>query len=169
MIQISYQPAYDPYHTAFRLLRLTSENPEISFKIGQLKILDFYLSFPTFLDSIKGFARKSKALDLDGSFQTYADLPLPIVIFRQMSPIQDSAIQTLCLRGVFEKDLYLDGFAKFNGENLSVQLSETIAKRNTEQRILVEFLLKELGTLSFEGHNGLKYRTGLLEYRYDLI
>lgn len=171
MIQIAYQPAYDPYHTAFRLLRLTAAQPRKSFKIEQLRILDFYLAFPSFVLSIEGMKLKVKRAGLNESPDMYVDLPSAIAIFRQMAPIQDAAIQTLCLQGIFdfEKETFLKSHIRLSDRGLPKPLVEPVTERNREENVLIDFLLNELYQIPLEGVKGLKHRTGLLEHRYDYV
>lgn len=171
MIQLAYQPAYDPYHTAFRLLRLTMGKPTAAFKIDQLRILDFYLAFPSLVSDIEGLKRKVKTAGLDEIPPAYGELPSAGVIFRQMAPIQEAAIQTLCLQGIFDfdKEAFFTGSVSLLEARLSDQLLSSVFKKNQEEQNLMAFLLSVLFELPLDGPNGLKHRTGLMEHRYDYV
>ena len=59
-----YNPAYDIYHTMYRILLLSSRIVN-SIEIDKLKILDFYYVYPTELLDIKkpvGFKKYEKFL-----------------------------------------------------------------------------------------------------------
>ena len=49
-----YNQAYDLFHTMFRILQITEKNKDI-LEIDKLRILDFYLAFPSELLEIKSF------------------------------------------------------------------------------------------------------------------
>ena len=171
MIQIAYQPAYDPYHTAFRLLRLSAVDPARSFKIDQLRILDFYLAFPSFASSIRGVKAKVKSAGLDDLPEEYGELPSAITVFHQMAPIQDAAIQTLCVQGIldFDKETFLQSELRLSKNGIPEPLSNTISKKNKRDKELIDFLFNVLLEIPLEGTNGLKDRTRLLEHRYDFV
>jgi len=171
MIQLAYQPAYDPYHTAFRLLRLTMGKSEAVFKIDQLRILDFYLAFPRLISDIEGLKRKIKLAGLDEIPPAYGELPSAGVLFRQMAPIQEAAIQTLCLQGIFDfdREAFFAGSVSLLETGLPDKLSSFVSKKNQEEENLMAFLLSILFELPLDGPNGLKHRTGLMEHRYDYV
>ena len=49
------------------------------------------------------------------------------------------------------------------------RLIESASKRNASEAELVSFLIEGLGSIQFGGREGLKDRTGLMEFRYDAI
>src|SRR5262245_31866200 len=54
MIQLTFQPAFDPYHAVFRALRLRPlATKEHSLHRDHMRILDFYLLFPFRIDGIR--------------------------------------------------------------------------------------------------------------------
>jgi hypothetical protein len=71
MIQLTYEPAFDAYHTVYRLLRL---RPIIE-KSGPLhrdlvRIIDFYQLFPHRIENIRLMPAHRKYRRLGASFQT---------------------------------------------------------------------------------------------------
>ncbi len=86
-----------------------------------------------------------------------------------MSPMQDAAIQTLVMQGLLDADAFSNGMAQRTEAPLSTKLSARIASSNESQKNLMTFLLLDLGEIGFNGPNGLKARTGLGEFRYDLV
>src|SRR5260221_12212619 len=79
MIQITFQPAFDPFHSIFRLLRLS---PIIE-RYGplhrdHLRILDFYLLFPFRIGDIRLTPQHRKFKKLAADYATakpYGDQP----------------------------------------------------------------------------------------------
>ncbi len=54
MIQLSYQPAFDPFHAIYRQLRVLSAiEPSKSLPVDHARILDFYLLFPFRISGIR--------------------------------------------------------------------------------------------------------------------
>lgn len=169
MIQIAYQPAYDAFHTTFRIIRILSCIPNSTIKVDKLKILDFYMAFPRLTAEIIGLQRQYKKYQLDNFPKPYSELPSPITIFNQMSPIQDAAIQTLCLQGVLDFDIksLLHGEIQLSEMGVPEALVEAVRSRNEKEASLIHYFLEVLLPIPLDGPKGLKARTSLMEHRYD--
>lgn len=178
MIQLSYDSAYDPYHTAFRILRICAHSQASSFKIPQIRILDFYLNFPHFLEKFildeayklpRGGTGQIKKINFKDFPEPYSDLPDSRIIFRHMEIIQAAAMQTLCLRGFLDMEAYKQGTVQSSAAKIPDDLKQSLAKRNNEQKALMDFLVDFMGVIDLVGPKGLKARTHLLEHRYDTV
>lgn len=173
MIQLAYQAAYDPYHTAFRMLRIEEAAPrQFILKIDHLRIVDFYLAFPHFIKNIRFSPRERgyiKKHSLGAFLPPYGDIPPASVLFRNMQPIQEAAIHTLVLQGFFAIEDFKDGYIRKTEKDVPGDLKKVVAKRNNEQKNLMEFFQNYLLDIKFEGMGGLKDRTGLMEFKYDFV
>ena len=172
MIQISYQPAYDPYHTSLRMLRLVSYGKSRIFRIGEIRIADFFILFPHFLNEVRlapGAQAKARKLGLLSPPAIYGEIPKPTVIFLHMEGIQQAALQTLCLQGFFDRDSFLEGRIRAGQRNLPDELRFFITEKNSQDAVLLTFLFDNLLSFDFDGPDGIKARTGLMEYRYDAV
>jgi hypothetical protein len=178
MKPIAYDAAYDPYHTAFRMLRLCLYQPEKKHPKAKLRILDFYLNFPFLLKKFlevdgyslpKGGRGQLKKIDFDSITEPYSNLPDSTTIFRQMEIFQEAAMQTLCVRGFLDRQVFEAGEALALIATIPGDLKEGALKRNGEQESLMDFLLNFMADIEMEGPKGLKARTKLMEYRYDAI
>lgn len=173
MIQITFQPALDPFHAVFRLMRLF---PIIESCGGltyeQVRVLDFYLLFPFRADEIRllpnhrRFKKLTKATEY---LKPYGELPDSIVLFERMAPIQMVAAQTLSERKYFYGEEFARGVIKCTSHLIPVELKDRIEKLNAEQENVIEFLHLLAAEYSASGKDGLKSRTGLIEYRYDKV
>lgn len=170
MIQLAYQPAYDSYHTIFRILRLLTAIGTKSVQVEQIRILDFYLAFPHFLTSVAGYARQTKIFS-NSKRSIYEEIPTKESLFTNMTPIQDAAIQTLCLENLVLLDdpFLMQAKVELRSSNVPTELSNVIVERNNAERSLIEFLTGTLLGIPLAGPNGLKHRTGLMEYRNDYV
>jgi hypothetical protein len=173
MMQLSFQPAFDPFHTVFRFLRLNEifSTKEILFP-DQLRILDFYLLFPFRIDEIRlpnqhrAFKQIAKKYE---NVRPYGNLPEDNVLFRRMKPIQYTALETLADRNFLDKDLFFTGKVKAGGKNVPLPLLIRIQEINEIDRDLINFLKFLVQEYPFMGVDGLKHRTKLMEYRYDAV
>jgi hypothetical protein len=83
--------------------------------------------------------------------------------------MQDAAIQTLVQQSLLDADAFGQGQAVRTSDPLSADLNERILASNEADLPLMSFLFSELDQVSFDGAMGLKARTGLGEYRYDIV
>lgn len=169
MIQIAYQPAYDPFHTVLRAIRIADFFSAPS--VEQARIADFYLSFPTRLAGVtfpRGMRGRLKPA-LAQADPTYGTSPADETVLRRMRPIQDAAIQTLLGNGSLDRDAFEAGMIALDRDSVSEKLLERARALNMEQDELVAFIRDLIATVPLEGENGLKHRTGLGEHRYDAV
>lgn len=162
-----YHPAFDAYHTAFRMLAITESIPKL--EIDKARLLDFYLLFPATVSTIrlpiehKGVRKEAKVF-----INTFHDPLDPKITFRDMSYIQEVSLKSIAAAGLIDIDGIADGFIVRTSMQLSgdlrLRLKEFIEYRNPVSR----FVLTTLSAIALRGVDGLKDRTGLMEYRYDV-
>lgn len=175
MKPLAYDSAYDPYHTAFRMMRLCLYDATSELKVPKFRILDFYLNFPFLLKKYqneplpKGGKGQLNKINFEQYPEPYSDLPESQVIFRQMEVIQEAAMQTLCARNIIDENKFKAGFVSIQSNNIPDELKAKLEERNLEHENLLGFLVNFLGKIELEGSKGLKARTSLLEHRYDAV
>lgn len=170
MIQLAYQPAYDPFHTVMRMIRI-ADFMATSPSVGQARIADFYLSFPRRLDNVKfprGMRGRLRAA-LAGVPPHYGAVPADETVLRKMRPIQDAAMQTLLGNGSLDLHAFDAGTIALDLDSVSDRLLARAQVLNSEGEPLVELIRDLIAAVPLEGLDGLKHRTGLGEYRYDAI
>ena len=170
MIQLAYHPAYDPFHTVLRVIRIADFSPAPP-SVGQARIADFYLSFPARLDEVK-FPRGMRGRLRPALAQapaTYGRSPLDETVMRKMRPIQDAAIQTLLGNGSLDHDAFEAGTIALDMASISERLLARARAINIAQKALVELIRDLIAAVPLEGVDGLKHRTGLGEHRYDAV
>jgi hypothetical protein len=167
--QLVYHPAFDPYGALLRAIRLLSATP-LGLDPMALRILEFYLLFPEQLrnirlsPSLRSIVRKIPA---EPRFP-YDRLPAPRTVFERMASSSDAALQTIIARGLaipakdsaklqLRRDLVPDGIVGL------------VAEQNQSEATLIEGLIELAATFPTNGSNGLKDRSGLAEYRYDVV
>jgi hypothetical protein len=173
MVQLSFEPALDPYHTMFRALRLL---PTV-LPIGKLerehvRILDFYLVFPFKIPELRLKQEHRRFRSLGARYATqkpYSDQPESAQLFQRMGPVSDAAFQSLAAKGFVDGSEYDLGWVKPIEKWIPDDLENRIQEANSGQQDLMDFL----GTLARDyelgGENGLKHRSGLMEHRYDAV
>ena len=171
MIQLAFEPAFDPFHAAFRMLRQAMYRSGDPVQIFRAKIIDLYLVEPRRCLDIRLPPQLKKAAKLASLNQPaiYGQRPSSTVLFNRMSPMQDAAIQTLVLQGLLDGDAFSQGQIIRGDVSLPQGLESRIRSANAQQETLMSFLCVELDKIALDGPMGLKSRTKLGEYRYDIV
>lgn len=173
MIQLTYEPALDPFHAIYRLLRLRwiidQHGPLAR---DHVRILDFYQLFPFRIDDIRLTPQHRRYRRLASDYKTaapYGEQPESRTLFYRMEPMQVAALDTLATHGVFDpRQWTVDQVAA--AETLTPEsLAARIRAANDKDRELYEFLGVLASDYDLTGVNGLKDRTGLMEYRHDAV
>lgn len=173
MIQLTYQPALDPFHAIFRLMRLRRIVANFGpLDVGYVRILDFYLLFPFRIDEIRLAQkhRRYKALASTYSgLRPYGDLPASNVLFERMKPMEEAAMETMVRLMLFDSEAFRISRIADTERPSPPEIEERVAEVNDAQADLLAFLGLLVTEYPFLGDQGIKARTGLLEYRYDSV
>lgn len=168
-----YHPAQDPYHAAFRLTRIIAHAEMDHFFADQLRILDFFLLYPSFLREIK-FPQELKRWrsKVETAQNPYHVTGNALTLFTRLRPVQAAGLGLLVGSGFITGSGPEPVSVKFNPSTKSVLDVVALARdRNSsgDDLVVLEFIARKLAKLPFFGRKGLKARTGLLEFRYDSI
>lgn len=80
------------------------------------------------------------------------------------------AIDTLVAKKIINTEYYQKNIIFLNEQiDIAPYLDQQLEQRNSDNQELLDFLVNKLSKIHFWGENGLKARTGLMEYRYDEI
>lgn len=168
---ISYQPALDRYHTVFRILTITGAIIScLPVETDKVRILDFYLAFPFRLEA---FSAKQGQTSLRRvgkeyrSVQPYGGMPDDVSLFLRMAPVQALAFDTLAAEGLIDPDAYKQGVVLTGDVAPPHPLEQAIAIFAAENAALLEAINLLACDYALLGNDGLKRRSGLMEYKYD--
>jgi hypothetical protein len=165
---IVYHPKADLYNCIFRLVSLAKIGENKGFDVTRFRMYDFFVLFPHFVEEVS-FPRgkeyswlKRKAKELP---KPYENMPDKKRLFSELSDYQIQAVQILKAKKIFQE--------KENG----LAVSENFYSESVQSLFEDNFILKSeffnklvigLNDISLTGEKGLKKRTGLMEYRYDV-
>jgi hypothetical protein len=172
MIQLSYQAALDPFHALFRLLRLWPILRKGPLPRETVRILDFYLLFPFRIGEIRiarPHTRYKRLAKTYANTRPYGEQPEGRAILYRMEPIQNAALNTLAANGLIDPDRLLLGEVRATDAAIPDDIASRVNGANARQVDLMEFLGVLASDYNLLGPDGLKDRTGLLEYRYDPV
>jgi hypothetical protein len=175
MFSLSYSAAYDPYHTVFRFLVLLSVADDGSITRETLRVCDFYMCFPWFLDefsaprTLVGFAARRNAIVRRYPKTPYDVVPDKTVLFDRMEAFQALAWETLIAKGLIHPSDASAGIARLVSDKVPHGLLESIQAYSSKNKELITLLSKEIPLIKYYGDTGIKQRSGLMEYRYDNV
>ena len=164
-----YHPKNDIYNCMYRFISIAKLLPKEDFSFTRLRIYDFFFLFPHLaLDisfpRIKGIAQLKKQAHL---FQIpYEKLPDKKRLFSEISDYHIQALHILKAKNIFDVNEDILSL----GENFVVESVKSLFNENVY--ITNDFfsqLINALEHVDTSGENGLKARTGLMEFRYDAV
>lgn len=162
-----YHPAYDAYHCVFRALLIS--DVQRSIEISKLRILDFYLCFPAEVRHVRlpreHAAAKRQATSL---INVYHGPVNSMQAFRDLEHIQAAAVKTLAASGIFDAEALSAGLVKRLETPLPKELQSQLEVSLASGGDMTKFILSVMSKMPLSGTDGLKHRTGLMEYRYDV-
>lgn len=168
MVTLAYHPVFDPYHAIIRCIR-ASRLFRGEFGKEELEFYQFAFLFPeVFREASLTTSLRSdwKKLKFKPRFEYESRPPLDRLLKRSR-PSFEAAYQTLVSVGVFS--IGPDQGIRFNSKGVNPRLIEIVVARNAEETELAAFLEKVASEIPFHGPRGLKARSGLLEFRYDVV
>lgn len=168
MIQLTYEPAFDPYHTTFRLLRL---KPAIAqhgpLHRDHVRILDFYQLFPFRIDEIRLMQKHRRFRKLAEKYESarpYGEQPDSRFLFSRMEPIQIAALDTLAEQNIFSGARWQFNEVEAADGAIAPELLARLRELHEQDEELEDFLRVLAADYGLSGPDGLKSRTALLEY-----
>ena len=163
-----YHPAFDAYHCVFRLLYATNALTEL--EVTKLRIIDFYLAFPSEVMNIKLPRDQTYIRKYAQKLQNIYHGPVNAKqAFRDMEHIQNAVIRSLGAANHLDQLALNEGVVLRTKKQLPDGLVNAFENFNIKENSINKFLLEKLVDVPLNGIDGLKDRTGLMEYRYDNV
>ena len=165
---LTYHPALDPFHAAFRAVRLLSYRPDVALHRDELRLFDFYLLFPsTLADMMLPRDLASHRSAFRARTNRYWFSGEPLLVFNKIAAIQQQGLALLRGAAYVEAAENAQDYFRITLTALRSPLLPSAQQANARDENVVAFLLTGLHSLSPFGPKGLKARSGLMEYRYD--
>jgi len=163
---IIYHPAYDVNHCSYRILNILYAAKDNKVHCDMLKIVNFYYVYPHLLKRIKSLPKPlnyqaKKIKKIKDSFEL---TPSPSNLFFEMSSTQEAAILSLLQRSLINIERNIVSLEK---QNLPSELIQAFKIDELTETELFKILVECLPKVKLDGNNGLKARSGLMEYKYD--
>lgn len=163
-----YHPAYDAYHCIFRLLTLMEGIKSV--EVAKIRILDFFLIFPAEVSKIRLSPAQIGTKKLARSLANVYHGPISTTqVFRDMEHIQIAAINALAASNIINVERLSQGFVERTSASIPDAINQIVIAKDISVNPLINFIITELSSIPLLGIDGLKHRTGLMEYRYDNV
>lgn len=162
-----YHPAYDAYHCVFRMLVIADSIKFI--ELDKARLIDFYLLFPSAIGEIRLpyelSLGKRMAKDVKNPYRDPID---SLTSFRELHQIQVASLKCIAASGLISMEKFSDGIVERTSRTISKSLLYKMEQFLADKGDIANFLLNDLSIIPLNGVDGLKHRTRLMEYRYDI-
>lgn len=165
-----YHPATDFYHCWMRFASILCQCDGREIEVDRARIIDFYLCFPHELLTCRLPAVHSKELRalIKQLPHSYENPYSTRQAFPQLKRVQSHVVMDMISKDVLIRQAYREGSLLPESEPDIDELLRTVAgnwisRDNAWHQLALSVLLD----LPLNGKDGLKHRSGLLEYKYD--
>lgn len=165
---ILFHPAKDINHCMYRMIALLLST-EQNLTVEKLRVLDFYYSFPHLLKKISPWPQDIREYKqyIKKILDPYEEIINIKRLFFEMERVQKTSIATLYAKSLLDNKLYRDDKIALDSKLVPVEIIECIKNDSFINSDVFKLISRGLMETTWEGKQGLKFRTGLLEYKYD--
>ncbi|PKR53326.1 ABC-three component system middle component 5 [Thalassospira marina] len=165
-----YHPVYDVNHCLYRMLLVLEASAQEEFEWDTFKLMNFYLVFPHLLKDIKPLpaALSSYRKAINGIPNSYAEIPNPKRTLFDLSALQNMAASHLAAKSIVNLDFHRLNIIRKEQYELSSKLQTCLHSDPVREQLWFKVITDELPLLDMRGKHGLKKRSGLMEYQYDV-
>jgi hypothetical protein len=164
-----YHPAFDLYHTIYRLLLLVRNVKGDSIEIDKLRVWDFYFLFP--LEVPKNVTFPNELRDLRRIFNypanPYENITDSKRTLEKMKGYQLAALKCLASYGYIDHEQLEKKIVLKTNKQLPDNLIKAFENLSEKERNVIKLLTSPFNDMGLYGNNGFKFRTGLLDFKYD--
>jgi len=165
-----YHPVHDLNHSLFRALMILeiSDNDEISLDL--FRIIDFYVLFPHLIKEIKPFPNKLRKYKkfINNIPEPYERIGNVKRIMFELEAVQTTALQNLLAKGFIDLETFKLKKIRRSSISLPSAVINEVCSNNVAKSEWFKMLVNSFCDIDVKGKTGLKSRTGLMEFRYDL-
>jgi hypothetical protein len=166
-----YDPAFDPYHSAVRILAIlrAAQSRQLEVSIDAARITDYFLVYPYKIRSFRlppefSLLRKA-ANDSDNPYRRASGSR---ATFERMRSVFLAAVTGLVAAGLLDGEALKRGLISLADSTLPEILAAAVSQFDSRQTTVGRFLLSDFLSMPANGAGGLKDRSGLIEHRYDI-
>lgn len=168
-----YVPAFDPFHTIYRMLYILKRfDGNETVEVDRLRIYDFYLLFPYQANkiSLKSDEKQLKEWRkqyIPGKFTPYNYISNSRRIFERLRPYQMIALSHLASYGLIDPEMLLQQKVSVTDTDKMQHVMSQLDEMSAEEANVLSWLMLSFRNTPLNGVDGLKFRTKLIESKYD--
>ena len=166
-----YHPIYDVNHCLYRMLLVLETSVHKKFEWDMLKLVNFYLLFPHLLNEIKPFpktlARYSRVLN--SIPDSYVEIPNAKRTLFDLNVLQNTAAMHMAAKNLIQLDFQTSNTVERTKVAVPGGILACIANDPIREKEWFKLVVDELPLLDLRGKSGLKKRSGLMEFQYDVV
>lgn len=172
---ISYSAAQDPFHAVFRIFCLLDGNGKTIYELDRILIYDFFVCFPWMVAEIEGvtkipgFVKERNSVRRLYPQNDYEKIPEKRIMFKRMRPAQLAALNSFCSFGYLSPIEFRAEIVERLDKAMQDTLAVAVSQHLEKNRVLFGFIKSFLDPLPLSGAMGLKAKSGLEEFRYDVL
>ena len=163
-----YHPAVDHHHCCYRLIRLLNT---IGKPLSEqtLMLCDFFSLFPGQMKHIQAWPRANSksARTIKSIPDEFEELLNTKRVFFQLKDVQKAAISNLFAKDLLRTDSNNPNAYSLNTENVPNEIKEAINRDWFITSDPYRLITNDLSKFELFGKNGLKSKSGLMEFLYD--
>lgn len=167
---IVYHAAFDLYNSIFRILMILSHIKGDEVEMEKLLIWDYYVTFPNRVSQIsfpQDLRKQYKRLFLENK-NPYNQVLDDVKVFARMRTCQTEALRCLAAYGLIDSERLLESRVKRTNSPLPEQLQKRIDDVPIRLRNVITLIESPFTELPLYGEKGFKFRTKLIDYKYDV-
>ncbi len=167
MFSINLYPEYDAHHALFRALCIRERFQRLP--VPLYRIIDYYFLNPFDLHSIRMPGGKHKKLSKEFEhLRPYKRAVEPASLAIHMWQFQQAALHILARRSFVSTAALSNEVVNFSDEAVPSEFQRELAVELKTKGDVLDFLGEFVSRYPLSGPDGLKDRSGLLDYRYDV-
>lgn len=167
MFSLAFYPEHDAHHAAFRALCIRTRISALP--ISAYRIVDYFFLNPYDLGSFRmpGSTQRKIAAKFE-YLRPYKRNTEPAAAALHMWQFQQAALTVLARRNFIVPAALSDERVQFTDESLSGDLRAKVESDALLKKDVMDFLIDAMTRFPLGGSGGLKDRSGLLDFRYDV-
>ena len=167
---IVYHAAFDLYNCMFRILLILSHIKEEEVEMEKLLIWDYYVTFPNRVSQISfpQDLREQYIRLFPENKNPYEEVLDDVKVFSRMRSYQTEALRCLAAYGLIDSERLIESRVKRTSNPLPVELQKRIDEVPVRLRNVITLIESPFTELPLYGAKGFKFRTKLIDYKYDV-
>ena len=164
-----YHPYNDANHCIYRVISILLNVEKNEVPLTALRLCDLYYLVPSELKLIKKWPRKGSKyykaiIEINEQYEKIVNNKR---IFFELQGIQNNTLVFLLAKGILCNTSYTKKIVKLNIDNVPRSIKKSMQEDEFRDSMIFDLITKELPKQRMNGVSGMKYKTDLMEYRYD--